>query len=170
LHLLVGTTTSTKNALLTLKHLTGSRDSSQRIKLNIFSDLLNAAALKKPLTLKLTLNHMTNTERQSLINRGEVLKNRYEALMVMDQTPVIQDIIEEYMVETDRIFSLTNKQREYLYNFKTGGWNSEYALTTECAIEKAKARWADKDGLDIDEKSFRVSTPSDYANLLSLFH
>ena len=113
---------------------------------------------------------MTNEEKTQLEQRASVLTTRFEALMVMEQTPIIQDIIAEYMAEVDRIHAQTTVKREYLYNFKSGGWNSEYALTTEQAIAQAKERFNTNDGLDIDEKSFRVSTPTDYQNCLSLFY
>ena len=113
---------------------------------------------------------MTNEEKIKLEQRASTLTTRFEALMVMEQTPIIQDIIAEYMAEVDRIHAQTTVKREYLYNFKSGGWNSEYALTTEQAIAQAKERFNTNDGLDIDEKSFRVSTPADYQNCLSLFY
>ena len=62
------------------------------------------------------------------------------------------------------------QKKEYLYNFIGGGWNSEFAKTKRGAIAQAKKRWADSKGLDIDLTSFRVSTPSDYQNLMSLFY
>ena len=62
------------------------------------------------------------------------------------------------------------QKKEYLYNFIGGGWNSELAKTKRGAIAQAKKRWADNKGLDIDVTSFRVSTPSDYQNLMSLFY
>jgi hypothetical protein len=62
------------------------------------------------------------------------------------------------------------KNKEYLYNFVGGGWNSEFAKTKKGAIKTAKARWGTDNRLVVDEKSFRVSTPSDYQNLLSLFY
>ena len=113
---------------------------------------------------------MTNTEREQLLNRAHELKNRYESLMAMEQTPVIQDIIGEYMAESDKLFALTHEKREYLYNFKSGGWNSEWAYTSNQAYAQAMERWGDDTKLAVDPQSFRVSTQSDYANLLSLFH
>ena len=62
------------------------------------------------------------------------------------------------------------KNKEYLYNFIGGGWNSEFATTKRKAIAQAKKRWNDSKGLDVDVNSFRISTPSDYQNLLSLFY
>jgi hypothetical protein len=93
--------------------------------------------------------------------------------MVMEQTPILQDIIAEYMAEVDRIHAQTTTKREYLFNFQSGGWNSEYALTEEQAIEQAIAQYGNPDtqtALRVDTQSFRVSTPTDYSNLLSLFH
>ena len=60
------------------------------------------------------------------------------------------------------------KTQEYLYNFKSGGWNSEYATNIEEAIIQAKKRWSNPD--DVDETSFRVSTNEDYQRCMSLFH
>lgn len=62
------------------------------------------------------------------------------------------------------------KNKEYLYNFVGGGWNSEFAKTKRGAISQAKKRWKDSPNLVIDEESFRVSTPEDYNNCLSLFY
>jgi len=113
---------------------------------------------------------MTNAEFKKIESRKELLTKRCQALMEMEQTPIVQDIIAEYTQEVDRLHYTLANRREYLYNFVSGGWNSEYAFTLEQAIEQAEARWAGKDGLDLDKKSFRVSTPADYQNLLSLFH
>jgi hypothetical protein len=62
------------------------------------------------------------------------------------------------------------QKKEYLYNFMGGGWNSELAKTKRGAIAQAKKRWADRPDLVIDKASFRVSTPRDYQNLMSLFY
>lgn len=62
------------------------------------------------------------------------------------------------------------KNKEYLYNFVGGGWNSEFAKTRRGAISQAKKRWKDSPNLVVDEESFRVSTPEDYNSCLSLFY
>ena len=116
---------------------------------------------------------MKNAEKTLLEQRASILTTRFEALMVMEQTPILQDIIAEYMAEVDRIHAQTTTKREYLFNFQSGGWNSEYALTEEQAIEQAIAQYGNPDtqhSLRVDTQSFRVSTPTDYSNLLSLFH
>jgi len=112
---------------------------------------------------------MTNEEYIKLTKRTEVLTERYQELMVMEQTPTIQDIIGEYMEEAERINKILSEKREYLYNFVDGGWNSEYAYTRELAIKQAKARW-ENTCMQADPATFRVSTPTDYQNLLSLFY
>ena len=50
---------------------------------------------------------------------------------------------------------------EWTYNFKGGGWNTEFAVTKEEAIEKAKKRWKDSGSkLDPDEKTFHEASGS----------
>lgn len=66
--------------------------------------------------------------------------------------------------------TLTSK--EFLYNFKGGGWNSAYAKTKKGAIAQAKKRWAKESPKLvelIDESSFRIKTEREYRVLLSLF-
>ena len=112
---------------------------------------------------------MTNLEKQQLDDRARVLTLRYKALMGMEQTPVVKEIIKEYTAEVDRLYELTGTKREYLFNFTNGGWNSVYALTIEEAITFAKSFY--KDGNCVpDEKTFRVSTPEDYSSLMSNFN
>jgi hypothetical protein len=60
------------------------------------------------------------------------------------------------------------KNQEYIYNFKSGGWNSEYAPSLEEAISQAKKRWSDPD--DVDENSFRIKTDIEEKLLLSNFY
>jgi hypothetical protein len=60
------------------------------------------------------------------------------------------------------------KNQEYIYNFKSGGWNSEYASSIEEAISQAKKRWSDPD--DVDENSFRIQTDIEEKLLLSNFY
>jgi hypothetical protein len=62
-----------------------------------------------------------------------------------------------------------NEKHEYLFNFIGGGWNSVYAYTIDEAIEYATAFYNDERCVP-DVKSFRVSTESDYRNLLLTFH
>ncbi len=66
--------------------------------------------------------------------------------------------------------TLTSK--EFIYNFKGGGWNSAFAKTKKGAISQAKKRWAKESPKLvelIDENSFRIKTENEYRFLLSLF-
>lgn len=65
---------------------------------------------------------------------------------------------------------METREKEYLYDFVGGGWNSEFAKTKRSAISKAKKRWKDSPGLIVDESSFRISTPADMKACLSLFY
>ncbi len=60
------------------------------------------------------------------------------------------------------------KNQEYTYNFKSGGFNSEYATSLEEAIIQAKNRWSDPN--DVDETSFRILTEAEEKNLMNNFY
>jgi len=62
------------------------------------------------------------------------------------------------------------KRKEYLFNFEGGGWNSEFAFTKKQAKSQAKNKYANDKKCVVNFNSFRVSTPEDYQNLLSLFY
>lgn len=113
---------------------------------------------------------MTNEELQKIIDRRNTLFARIDVLSTMDSNPTIQDIKLEYAEEMTRLDKLITEKREYLYNFKSGGWNSEWAVTSNQAYAQAMERWGDNPKLQIDPQSFRASTPADYQNLLSLFY
>ena len=119
---------------------------------------------------------MNQTEKTQLESRKETLNRRHSRLSEMyhddysANNEILLEAIKEIEEDIARIINALTTKVEYLYNFRNGGWNSEYAITVEEAIQQAKTRWADNDGLTIDETSFRVSTPSDYSNLISLFH
>ena len=115
---------------------------------------------------------MTNEELQKIIDRRNQLFARIDVLSTFEPlgNHTIQDIKLEYAEEMTRLDKLINEKREYLYNFKSGGWNSEWAVTSNQAYAQAMERWGDDPKLQIDPQSFRASTPADYQNLLSLFH
>ena len=61
-------------------------------------------------------------------------------------------------------------RKEYLFNFKEGGWNSVYAFNKSQAIKYAKETWSDFKDLTVDVNSFRRSTPTESKQLMSSFH
>lgn len=66
------------------------------------------------------------------------------------------------------IFINTDPSRqEWVYNFIGGGWNSEFAVTKEEAIEKAKIRWGKPE--ELDTKSFRTVSVMEMSNLMNQF-
>ena len=124
---------------------------------------------------------MTNSQRQSALSRISVLKNRninmHAMCNVMELSDVMENEIIEQMAENQDVINqlekATSARYEFLFNFEGGGWNSEWAHTKEEAMELAKAKYSTDDykGTCVpDMKSFRVSTPADYNNLLSLFY
>jgi len=61
------------------------------------------------------------------------------------------------------------KRVEWLFNFKGGGWNSEYAVTKEEAYKQACERMSNL-AKEILADSFRVSTHEDKEFLLRSFY
>lgn len=53
-----------------------------------------------------------------------------------------------------------------MYNFTSGGWNTEMGTSKRQALAKAKKRWAGTKWSDIDEKSFRIITERELSILL----
>jgi hypothetical protein len=118
--------------------------------------------------------NMTNLEYNQLSERKQILQTRIFSLKdTYHLDPMAQEaitaVIEESRREIAKIEEALTTKREYLYNFIGGGWNSEYAHTQELAIKQANERWSDGNHQP-DLNSFRVSTPADYQNLLSLFY
>jgi len=122
---------------------------------------------------------MTKSERMQMLQRYTDLLNRIDTLQFIlsnvegYEENDIHSIIKETELELYKLKGLKDNKREYLFNFKSGGWNSEYAFTEEQAIEQAIEKYGNPETqitLQIDTTSFRVSTPTDYQNLLSLFN
>jgi len=123
---------------------------------------------------------MTNAERTQMLQRYTDLLNRLDDLNTIEENTkslfdkdlreTISSIINETKSELSKLKDLIDKKREYLFNFKSGGWNTATGYTVEEAIEQARNRWADNDSLAIDEKSFRESDPESMRAALSLFY
>ena len=124
---------------------------------------------------------MTNSQRQNGLDRITVLANRNSELEMLinryEPSTIMEDILRDIIAENEKtiqdLIKATDKRYEFLFNFTSGGWNSEYAYTIEEAKELAAAKYSTEDykGNCIpDMKSFRVSTPADHANLMSMFY
>ena len=123
---------------------------------------------------------MTREQRNKAIQRLELLELRLDGLSalsynVSDKGGIeLLSIIDETKAELDLLERTLATKWEFLFNFKSGGWNSELAFTREEAIEQAIANYGqpseDHKVLNIDVTSFRVSTTHDKASLLSSFY
>ena len=123
---------------------------------------------------------MTREQRNKAIQRLELLELRLDGLSalsynVSDKGGIeLLSIIDETKAELDLLEKTLATKWEFLFNFKSGGWNSEVAFTREEAIEQAIANYGqpseDHKVLNIDVTSFRVSTTHDKASLLSSFY
>ena len=124
---------------------------------------------------------MTREQRNKAIQRLELLELRLDGISAItdngcpiDMGNLLQPIIDETKAELDLLEKTLATKWEFLFNFKSGGWNSELAFTREEAIEQAIANYGqpseDHKVLNIDVTSFRVSTTHDKAGLLSSFY
>ena len=124
---------------------------------------------------------MTREQRNKAIQRLELLEVRLDGISAItdngcpiDMGNLLQPIIDETQAELDLLERTLATKWEFLFNFKSGGWNSELAFTREEAIEQAIANYGqpseDHKVLNIDVTSFRVSTTHDKAGLLSSFY
>jgi hypothetical protein len=123
---------------------------------------------------------MIREQRNKAIQRLELLELRLDGLSalsynVSDKGGIeLLSIIDETKAEIALLEKTLATKWEFLFNFKSGGWNSEIAFTKEEAIEQAIANYGhpseDHNVLNIDVTSFRVSSPSDRNNLMSTFN
>lgn len=119
---------------------------------------------------------MKLSQQKQLQSRAQKLKTRIESLSsinlgILTQTQIdcINETIEEFRLELVKVEIAATSVRTYLFNFVGGGWNSVSAITEEEAIETAIKEYNSLKS-EVDVKTFRESTPSDYSNLLSLFY
>jgi hypothetical protein len=123
---------------------------------------------------------MKKTEYNKMQKRLALLIDREQALRSVIESSDMSDdalahlvaIATETKTEIFNAARILEAKREYLFNFAGGGWNSEYAFYEEQAIKQAIKKYGDevKGVLDVDVKSFRVSTPADYQSLMSMFY
>lgn len=125
---------------------------------------------------------MKKSERNQLLQRYTDLLNRLDDLnLIRENTtslfgPDLQAQILSLIGETEtEILSIKDRkrQKEYLFNFIGGGWNSEMAYYEEEAIEQAIFKYGHPDTqehLRVDTTTFRLSTPNDYNQQLSNFY
>ena len=123
---------------------------------------------------------MKKDERNKMLQRYTDLLNRVDTLQfILKNVEGYEEgdlvaIIQETEAELARIKNLKDNKRQYLFNFKSGGWNSEFAFTEEEALQQAIEKYGKPNAsggvLNIDERSFRVSTPTDYQSLMASFY
>lgn len=123
---------------------------------------------------------MKKDERNKMLQRYTDLLNRVDTLQfILKNVEGYEEgdlvaIIQETEAELAKIKNLKDNKRQYLFNFKSGGWNSEFAFTEEEALQQAIEKYGQPNDsskvLNIDARSFRVSTPTDYQSLMSSFY
>lgn len=61
------------------------------------------------------------------------------------------------------------KNKEYMYNFKQGGWNTIQAKTIRGARKLAVTKWEKYNDLTVDVNSVHLATKESMRNAMSLF-
>lgn len=120
---------------------------------------------------------MTNSERNLGLERIVTLKRRNEEIDSLinyyEPSTNMEEMLLEIVKENKKIIqdltNITDKKYEFLFNFESGGWNSEYAHTKEEAQQLTEEKYSNSTSKP-DMKTFRVSTPNDYQNLISMFY
>lgn len=122
---------------------------------------------------------MTNAQAEIANNRIQVLEDRIQkfneniirwgidAEKESSLYITIVTTITEFELEVHSLVESLNTRHEWLFNFVGGGWNQVMAYTLEEAIEIAHQEYS---GMDIQDGSFRISTPQDYKTQMSSFY
>lgn len=87
----------------------------------------------------------------------------YNTLIKQGRIHINEDSVKVFM-------TLTPPEREYLFNFFGGGWNSIMALNELDAIEKIKSKYEDDTICVPDLDTVRLSTEADYNYHMSQFN
>ena len=62
------------------------------------------------------------------------------------------------------------KNKEYMFTFEGGGWNTVWAKTKRGAIKMAVKEYSDSPTLNVRESSVHLATPKGLKSAMSLFY
>lgn len=120
---------------------------------------------------------MTNKQAEIANNRIQVLEDRIQKFNLIiniylkdKESSLYINLVTtmtEFQLEVHSLRESLNTRHEWLFNFVGGGWNQVMAYTLEDAIETAHQEYS---GMDIQDGSFRISTPGDYKTQMSSFY
>ena len=83
-------------------------------------------------------------------------------------TALLHTLVEKEAKEANKTPKVI-ANKEYMFNFTSGGWNTVWAKTKRGAIAQAAKEYK-KSNLVPNPNTFRVSTPDDMKAALSLFY
>lgn len=109
------------------------------------------------------------TYRNTKIERLEKLSALEQEIQVFgSEAPnaAAKAVFETYHTKATKLKVALNQRVEWVFTFVGGGWNTEWALTKEEAIEQAKAEGYQG---EINWESFHVSSEDEMQNLLRSF-
>ena len=104
---------------------------------------------------------------------------RKESALLRRQIKALKSVVKKGVGQEDLLLIVEEKKAKLSYlltlkswnfNFKEGGWNSNYAYTMEESIKIARKEYKTSEHCIPNETTFRVATEKDTAMLLSLFY
>jgi len=105
--------------------------------------------------------------KQELSERLEYLKILKGVLVATGKGAVVGSVITSEKHRIKEEIKVLSGDKEWNFNFISGGWNSVIAKTEDVAIKRAIRKYNCKVS-KVDINTFRVATNADTKNLLSL--
>jgi len=98
---------------------------------------------------------------ENLVGRGAKYNSAVEILNTINSSGLIN--------EAERIPRVL-VEKQYMFSFEGGGWNTVWAKTKRGAIRTALKEYKDSEGLNPIPSSFHLATEESLAGAMSLFH
>ena len=109
----------------------------------------------------------TKAENKREVARLKIIK-RYLTKSLVGTKGLTRTILKDEIERLDRVVEFTLSRKKFIYNFKSGGWNSAMGVTLDEAYKAEVKRWGSDH--DMDKESFRIRTESEEKSLMSLFY
>lgn len=112
---------------------------------------------------------ITNTEL-TLINNA--LSNYKDNVIEGNRTQIeiIESIFEKIETVKKPKTSRPIRNKQYMFTFEGGGWNTVWAKTKKGAIKEALSVYEDSDSLKVNVKSLHLATEKGLESAMGLFY
>ena len=97
---------------------------------------------------------------QNLVGKGRKYNNAVEIINTINNAGLVK------LERTPRVFI----QKQYMFTFEEGGWNTVHAKTRRGAIKAALKEYKDSETLNPRIDSFHIATEEGLKSAMSLFY